>query len=438
MPKVFILIVFLFIFFQGLPAQPRFKSSDSDTIKTNQSNYLQTSLHYTNFYTLKKPDGTVRRLYSLQQFLKSSVQFNKYQLAVSYRDYRLESFANHLDTLSGRLRFQYRNRAIKAKLSQNLFNGRLYLSALYNDFWGAGIGFETSDYGFNIDVSPYSGVFAGQVENSGGNVPLAAYSILARIFYQNTAVCYRRLAPLHPDSSYQNNIYGDIVSAETSISLPWQLELSMDASYGNIRAYLNYRHNPYGYLDHFQFFYYSFLIKRVFYENNQLSLGNNGFYGWSGQNSYLEIWPFNYWSQLMASKTRFTKTDMELNLPFIEYIKHLDFKRRNKGLAAGFRIRWSQFLFRNKFIYKERYFILYPVLIGYTTYPYSFKPDIDALLLLNGQVEGTFNELKIRGEISQLLPVRFKNLNKTTDFAGTSSREYGGFWVSLSLQYEFE
>ncbi len=118
----------------------------------------------------------------------------------------------------------------------------------------------------------------------------------------------------------------------------------------------------------------------------------------------------------MASKTRFTKTEVKLNLPFIEYNKHLDFKRKNKVLSGNFRIHWSQLLVRNKFIYKERYFILYPVLIGYKTYPYSFNSEIDGLLLLNGQVEGTFKRLKILFEISQLLPVRFSNLYKTTEF----------------------
>ena len=437
MPRMFIIIILICSSLQTLPAQLLFKTNVSDSIKTNQSHYLQSGLQYTNFYSKEQPDGTIRKLYALQQFLKTSIQFDNYRLIISYRDNRLEGFANHLDSLSGRLKLRYRNRGLMTKLSRKIFNGRLHLIALNNDFWGGGIGYETPDYGIKIEAFPFSGFLAGQVENSRGNVPLAAYSIAGRIFYKSTALSYQRLAPLRPDSSYQNNIYGDIFSAETDISLPWQLELNTSAKYGNIRVYLNYRHNPYGYLDHFQFFYYSLLIKRRFYENNQITLGNNGFYGWSGKDSYLEIWPFNYWSQLLASKTRFTKTDVKLNLPFIEYIRRLNIKRKNTALSAKFRIRWSQLLVQNKFIYKERYFIVYPVLIGYHTYSYSYKTETDGLLLLNGQLEGVFKRLKAIVEISQLFPVNFNAVHKATAFSGNSSRESGGFRVSFSLRYRF-
>jgi len=435
MPKTLLIFIIVFLSFKALPAQHLLSNCNPDSIKSSRNNYIYSNFQYLNFYNVKKKDGAIRKLYSLRQFLKGSLQLGNYQLDISYHYDRLEGFTNQLDSLTGRLRLQYHNRKISTQISRDFFYGRLHLGASYNDYWGAGIGYKTSDRGFNIEVSPYSGFLFGQVENSQGRVPLAAYAISGRLFYKNTALQYQRIAPLHPDTSYQNDIYGDIFFAETHFQLPWQLKMSSTAAYGNIRAYLNYLHNAYGYLDHFRYFFYSLQFNRTFYENNQISIGNTAFYGWSGKESYLEIWPFNYWSQLLASKTRITRTDVKLNLPFFEYRKDLNYKRKNVFVSGRFRFRWSQLIFGNTFIYKERYFIVYPVLIGYNTYSYSINPKTDGLLLLNGQLETTYKKFKAIWIMSQLLPVDFSRLHKSTDFSGNGDQISGGFRVSVSVYY---
>ncbi len=434
MPKTRILLI-LFLFFQYLPAQYIETDEKKDSCEYLQKDTLYSNLQYINFYTSKHSDGTVQSLFFVRNFVKYSHHFTKRRLEISYLDDRLEGFSNDLDSLSGHMRLYYRNRGIRATVTQNLFTGKLKLSASYNDYWGGGIGFVTSGYGCQIKASPFSGYFLGKVESSRGKVPLALYAYSVTAWYKKDAFKYQRLAPLYPDTSYQNDMYGDVFSGETHFSLPWQVNMDISATYGSLRAYLNYLHNSYGYLDHYRFFYYSMAFRRNFYEKNRISIGNSGSYGWSGKESFFEIWPFNYWSQLLASKTRITKTDMQLNLPFIEYMRYLRFQNEYFNLSGKMRIRWTQLIQKNSFIYKERYFIVYPVLIGYNPYTYSVKTGIDGFFLLYGRLESTLKKWKASVEIMQLLPVSFKNLQKENDFLGNGSQTSGGFWVSVLLQY---
>lgn len=437
MPKrsVFILIVFLSC--RLLSAQLFFNTTEKDSSEFYAKNTILYHARYINFYTSRQADGARQKLYFLKQLVKGSLVLGLYNLTIAYQDSRLEGFSNQLDSLSGHIRLTYRNRGFNMRASRELMAGRLHLNLFYNDYWGAGLGFCTSDFGFKITVSPFATVLDGTVENSRGRIPLAAYSFSGALRYKKSFFQYQRIAPLRPDTSYQNDIYGDIFSIDGQSPLPWQLHIHASASYGSIRAYLKYNHNFYAYLDHFRFFLYSIRLWRDFTEDNRLAVGNNAFFAWSGNESYLEIWPFNFWGQLLASKTRFTKTDMQLNLPFIEYIRYLKIRNAKVPMEGTFHLRWLQLLQKNAFIYKERYFIVYPLLIGYNTFSYSFQPHTDGFFLLSGQLKATFKKWTAVCAVNQLLPVNFNRLKAATDFSGNGAKVSGGFHLSLSLRYLF-
>ena len=394
---------------------------------------------YTNLLNLVDTSGVKKSAYGHRQLYIGTFKLKKYQIRIGYLQTGINSFINNLDALQDHFRFKYSDRQILASVSGKFSSSFGYeIGASYNNYLGYQIGLRIHDFVIKTNGKSYSSRLKYNISAESGSVPFAVYDFTTEISYKLFKLYYSKLVPIHPKSTFQTNIQGNLLAA--SFTYPFSKFLLIDSriEYASFKGALEYNHSKYGYLDQFRYFHYKFKLGWNSNKNHQFSLGNQAYYTGLGTGSYLEIWPFNYWSQLFASKTKLTKMDTDLNLPFVEYVNHFNYNKKKFNFFNKLCFNYAHLLIDNHVETKERYFITYPVLFNYETISYNYNPDWDGIFTLTNSAEFGYKQAILVFDFMQLVPVRFDASSKSDPKKSKNKKSTGGFFISVSLKYRFK
>ncbi len=446
-----ILFIQIFLLVKFLSAQSIFEMLLPDTnhhFISNKDKQFSALLggNYFDYFHISNSLGEKHFLYAKNYIYQDRFYNNNYELSLSFQKSTNKFYTNNLSDINDCFNISYESPKLSIGVSKNFNRLQIYGDVSYSTKPGGSLHFiiplKTGRFSFKSSLKPLDYKLNYDVQTADGYIPLSVYlfhnqvSLSIRKFRFQTSVL--PLLPIKRQGHFSNQIYGFITGGELNYEFH-RLNSSLQFHYGNISAKLKYKGDNYGYLDHLQFYHYLVCSKVRFYKNQHFSLGITGMKTWIKPGTYFDIWPFTYWDVFLASRTRLKKFDNTLNLPFISINSIFPFYIKELRASVSCAIGYYHFLLESDIIYKERYFIIYPIMFGYKTKRLEISPDIDGIFRINVNSSLQYRNFQLSIIANQLIPIDFSKVSKAPSPGEDKikKKEKGGTHISVSLGYNF-
>ena len=413
--------------------------------KDKQFSALLEGNYFDYFYTSNSL-GEKHFCYMQNLLYQNKFYTNDYELSIRFQKLKNKFYTNNLSDISDCFNVSYNSPKLSIGVSKNFNRLKIYGEASYSTRPGGSLSvnfpLKNNKISFKSSLNPIEYKVNYDIQDIDGQIPLSVY-----IYHNQVGMSFRKfsfqtsfspLIPIKKQGHFSNKIYGFITEGKLTYKYH-RFNPFLQFHYGNISAKLKYKGDDYGYLDHLQFYHYLFCLKLKFYRNHQISSGITGIKTWINPETYFDIWPFTYWDIFLASRTRLKKFDNTLNLPFTSFNFIFPFNIKGVMTSTTCSIGYYHFLFEGNIIYKERYFIIYPVMFGYKTKRLEISPDIDGIFRINVNSSLQYGNFQLSIIANQLIPIDFSKVSKapSPEEDKIKEKERGGTHISIQIGYNF-
>jgi len=264
-----------------------------------------------------------------------------------------------------------------------------------------------------------------------------------------TQISHTTIIPDKNHGDFNNQISGSLFDIKTAYNRWHNLPSNLEISYCHLEGNFKYQGEQYGKIDGLQFLNYKFNQTYTFFSNHSINLGVKGMYSWIKDDSYIDIWPFTFWDAFLCSRTRLKEFNNNIMLPYYSYTYALKQTFKHITFNSNFSMEYCHLLYYSNNVYKERYFVIYPILMSYHTKELDINANIDGVITLKTDTSMTYGKYMLHISLAQLLPFKTAYVTDffetgSTDDIGTSSsgnnigtNKRGGTSVELKMAYYF-
>jgi hypothetical protein len=418
------------------------------------SNYFYTDYQLFSNYYYSNSSGEKKYWYNSKAEFGSSFLYDKYKFGIKYTKAYNDLYYKDIS---------------KSVEKINLYRIRhtldLDVDYIYNNHLTVGSGLIISDrqgfkWGMKYDSGRWKSEFEGNIHYDGwqtdyivdyntDNFIFSYYALESKIKIRYSFLqCefkYQKTFTADSERDITNSIDGDIYNLNTDLEIS-KYKFNAQAGYGFINAVMRFKGTEFARLDHLGFWKLKSEIEYQYNKNNYFAVGIDFWETYIGNNSYFDIWPFTYWDVVLASRTRLKQFENEFYLPYVNYNSVFKFSIFNLNQKLNSQITYQQIISNSDIVYKERYYVLYPLLTGYKTHYMPFNQEIDGIFLLGfNWILNIRTNLKLNLQSSQLIPINWSELfdiKEGVDINSSEStsrkiKEWGGNYLKGELVYYF-
>ena len=444
---------------QALPLSKLLFPQDQSTFfRTNQVNMIEVFSTYDDIYYYKNSKGEKQQVFNGLSYLKTNFWFYDTFLSLKYKKMKNKIYFNNLDAISDQFYFGEKSEEYSLALTKEFNAKQLTVDGAvrYDQNLTGSLGFtiplQDNKISFNSALNTNYSYIIYNIKGISKKLDFNYYLWQNQISFKNsylaTQFSYAYLFPIESKNDFNNKIYGNTIVIKAEYESKNNLTSFFDINYNYLKGDFRYKEEQYGKIDGLQHLYFKFDQSYTFCLNHSLNLGLKGIFIWIEDDSYLDIWPFTFWDVFLSSRTRLSDFKNNIILPTLGYKYKLNTRSGSFQFNNTFITEYSHFIYYGQNNYKERYFVVYPILMSYRSKDLELTADIDGIINLSYASTVKYKNYSINIQLSQLLPFKkeyiinlFKSEDHNNEDGFTSSKSKktrrGGTSIKIKLIYEF-
>ncbi|MBN1968812.1 MAG: hypothetical protein JXR48_11750 [Candidatus Delongbacteria bacterium] len=442
------ILILIFISYLPLVSLPLtnllYEENRIGVFRNTNNNFISISDNYRNLYSYKDEKGVKQYIYQNNFIFEQSCELFDITFRSYYRYVDDKIYFNSLDNIPDYLSFSKNDNIFFLSGVKNIpsINLKIGSAIKYNTLITGSIGFmympEDNYILFNsaLDENRYSLRYniKGFTENLDFNYFSLSNSF--EIEYDDLALelTYIYDFPIEDHGKFENRISGFGFSSSTKYSFYDKSTSVFNLHYHRVDGDLDCQGDQYGKIDGFQYMKYDAQHEIEFVPKQFLNFGIDGVFTWIGEDSFIDIWPFTFWDLFLCSRTRLKEFETNIILPNLSYSFKPEYKLFNATLTHDFFIKYSHLIFENRNLYKERYFILYPIIVDYKKRELDISSKYDGLFFLKIDTSINISNYEVNLYISQYLPFKYSYITDVFDKNPFNSGNNSGSSISKTIR----
>ncbi len=415
--------------------------------KSSSENNFGLVNDYRKLYNYKHEDGKKKKLYILSSSFKYAGEVKHFKYDIELRNRKEEYYFNNLSEIRDNLSFNADNTHIACVVRMEKNDKNYKLGGLFSEKPGIIAGFSKNwnKNALNIDYKlMYSKhQFEYGIQSVNDRMHFNWYRSEANIdFKLEKHVFFTSLTTYLPDNQNDNFTY-EIKGYELRYGYQYNtaelLKISSCLLHKRISVDLFSSGNKYAHLDNFRLSKINIEVEYFKHDNVVYAIGMNYYKTRIGEESFFDIWPFTFWDVFMCSRTRLKKMDVDVFIPHAGFSRELTHEISGFVFNHTFSSFYNHLFVNYDIIYKERYFVLYPIITAYRTKEFKFSKIPDGVVDVKYKLSVNHKKLTFNIYFAQLVPVDFSSLKDIKDDSDISnsgkSKTWGGFSAGLIMSY---
>jgi hypothetical protein len=401
---------------------------------------------YFDYLNVSKPSGERRYAFSRSGYWRSVSGQDEYRLVIEYRESEDVMFLNGLDEIDDYFRVRREQHELTLGLETGDGSRGKHAFVTIDNRIGGGAGLKTRlinrDVSLGVEVKPSTAGWEHRVGAASGTIPLSYYSFKTSAGLSTGRLDIdtglSRLFPVRKEEPFHTSIEGYLIEADLGYGWGKTSRFTARGQYTDASAEFLYDGSSYGYVTGFRVLTYDVEQAWSLAPHHRVSVGVTGLSTRLGDRSYFDIWPFTYWDAFMNYRTRPDHLAADLHMPYVGYRCDLGYDRGALRTRNRLDLTYYHLLVDSNIAYKERYFVLWPVLMAYKPTHVEVDGVPDGLVRLRLGSSLKYGRLSANVTLSQLVPIRFGHLQASGGGGGgggIGEDRHGGFYASLSVAY---